>query len=136
MTGGVTSITVTISSSQAIGTIEFVEYSFTSGPVSFDNDGVATLTTCNPCTGPTLTLTGANDVIVQYTATGNTCSNVSAPYTAPKDFPAGNGVAGAVNINAGTAVSWTYSGSTSGAAAALAIKAAPVPAGKRPISFQ
>lgn len=77
-------------------------------------------TTANPA-GIGLTLTGSNDVIVQYVNYGTNATAISGTYTSPADFPGGSGVAGSINTSSGTAPTWTATSST-GALGALALK--------------
>lgn len=115
-TGGVSSITVTLSGS-ATFFAEIDEYSTSSGPAIADTSGSGTEATCTSCAGKALALGGSNDVIVQVISPNGSASNITAPYSNPNDASASS-TAGALNQSAGTAPTWT---TTSGVAAVAAV---------------
>ena len=81
-TAGTTSISVTQSGATSGSTFEVREYSFTAASVSFDNVVSRLTTTCNAssCPGSGLALSGTNDVVIQWIATGAAVTAISAPY--------------------------------------------------------
>lgn len=117
-------IVITYSAAVSGDVVELREYSCTGGTVSHDADATADNgTDTSPFNGATLTLTGTNDVIVQW-ADGKTIdpTSVSAPY-GNFDSAGGVGVADRLNTSSGTASSWIAAGNTSGkTAAAIAMK--------------
>jgi len=70
--------------------------------------------------GVTTTLSGTNDVIVQYLGTAFTVTAITSPYTSPADFLGNDGVAGAINTSSGASPLWSDIG-ISGSAGAIAI---------------
>jgi len=119
---GATSITLTLSAAVSTTWAACIrEYSSTASGVAIDTSGNRDQSTAaaNPA-GVGLTLTGSNDLIVQFVACAGSCSGISAGYS-NGDFPNNNGVADALNTSSGTAPTWT---ATSGRAAlgALAFK--------------
>lgn len=117
-TSGTTSISIGLSSTVSSWAAEIIEYSYTSG-CAIDTQGTRdqSSNSANPA-GVTLTLTGTNDVIVQFINGSNSASAISGSYTNPADFPGGDGAGGAMNTTSGTAPTWTM---TSGKAALGAI---------------
>jgi hypothetical protein len=131
-TGGITSITVTLNGSGCTAggchwTTEILEYSMSAGSTaSYDTANApgsfpSGTTTFWP--GVTTTLTGTNDVIVQYIDRQAAVTAISGSYTDPADFLASKyGVAGAINTSSGASPTWTAaSGSGGSSAGAIAI---------------
>lgn len=117
---GVTSITVVLSSATSLDDMEFVEYSFTGSSMSFDTCGNRTNTPASAnMAGVTLTLTGSNDAILQVGRPGSALTACTG-WASPADFTNGDGYCGKINVNSGTAVSWTNT-STTAALSALAL---------------
>ena len=103
--------------------VEVWELKWTGSTKAFDVGGATAIgTACTSCTGQALTLTGANDVILQMINPENTCTAITggAGYTTYAYFgttyPAG--FAGAINTTTSTAPTWTC---TSGKAAVSAM---------------
>lgn len=121
-TGGATSFTVTWSNATGGSFAVLLEYHKSSGVWVLDTSNTRiSMGETNPA-GATLTLSGANDAIVQALEYTSAISAISAPYTAPADFPGSNGVAGAINTASGTAPTWTSSGSGEGPLVGIAFK--------------
>jgi hypothetical protein len=110
-TSGTTSITLTKSGSSGAWVVRIMEYSTTAGPAVFDTCGNRdqSTTVTNPV-GPTLTLGGANDVIVQG-INGGAPTAISGSYTNPATFLVNNAHAGWINTSSGTAPTWTQTSS-------------------------
>jgi trimeric autotransporter adhesin len=123
---GVTSITVTLSSSVvAPWTVALEEYSFT-GTVSVDTCGSIDNSINTARGGVVLTaLTGTNDLLMQAIATGATIqvSAINGAYSSATDFGR-HGFAVAANSVVGTAPIWTFTGNSRSAGSGLAIKEA------------
>jgi hypothetical protein len=123
---GATSITITWSVANAADSVFIAEYSTSSGPFLFDTSGITAGTLCSPCTGQALTLSGANDVIIQWVSNHNSASfsAISGAYTSPAIFlgTSLDAYAGAINTNIGTAPSWTISTPSTTAVSAFAFK--------------
>jgi hypothetical protein len=110
-TGGVTTITATLSSAPALGGGTVWELSCT-GVAALDTSGSNVHNTaCTTCAGEPLTLSGASDAIVQITAPAGTATAVTSPYNSNQDFPQSGdfGDAGAVSQSSGSAPNWTTS---------------------------
>jgi hypothetical protein len=121
--GSQTTVTITLSTAATGTWFASVDiYSSTLGTAVFDVSGSTADASCTSCAGQALTLTGANDVIVQGTSTLGTVSAIASPYTNPNDAVAAL-CAGAINQSAGTAPTWTQSASTM-AVSAMAFKEA------------
>lgn len=104
--------------------VSIYDYSCTGGTVSHDADNTANNTTdTSPITGPTITLAGTNDVIVNWTdGNGVDPTAVSAPFA---NFVSvgGVGFANHINTNSGTGASFPAVGNTGGkTAAGIAMK--------------
>lgn len=110
-TAGATTITVNSSAVPGGGwVVEFREYSPTA-TVSFDTAGnIADSTNCTSCSGVPLTLTGTNDLIVQFVNPTGTVTAVSSGW-GNTDFPGPNyvGSADKIGTSSGTAPTWTTS---------------------------
>jgi hypothetical protein len=129
-TNGITSITVTLGASGCTAggchwTTEILEYSLSAGnTASFDTaNNLGSTCSGTSCPGVGLTLSGTNDVIVQYFGEAVAAvTAISNPYTSPADFINNfGGVAGAINTSSGAAPTWTVASNTSGSAGAIAI---------------
>lgn len=135
--------TITITMSGAVGTnvtAGYVDFGFTSGPVSLDTQGVGDESgvACTSCAGITLTLTGTNDVIIQQAVAANNITAVSAGWTIVDgcNFANSGGcVADSLNTNSGTGPTWTQQASGIVDVGAIAFKetaAAGKPSGQFP----
>lgn len=115
---GATSITITVTVTMSSGhSADIFEYANDDLKVLPALDGAgnrAQSTAATSILGVPFNLTGNNDVMVQTAIAQGTFSAITGRYTDPVKFPSGNGVAGAINYNAGDAPTWT---STSGRAA-------------------
>jgi hypothetical protein len=127
-TSGATSITLTMSAASAtIWTACVREYSLTGATAAFDTTANRDQSTAaTSFAGATLTLTGTNDLIVQYGTDTGACSAISG--TGYGNFgqtgntaPNGNCIGDALNVSVGTANTWT-TGSGRAALGAIAIK--------------
>jgi hypothetical protein len=127
-TGGVTSIFITFT---ATNTYRYglLEYHYTGSSVAFDVAGTSVHTSNTTSqVGPTLSLTGTNDVIINgvvMTVT-STITSISSPYTQPPDISdTGSsqalGASSVLNSTTGTGPTWT-TGSSSSICFALAFK--------------
>jgi hypothetical protein len=103
--------------------VSIYDYSCTGGTVSHDADNTAdNATDTSPITGPNITLTGTNDVIVNWADGGVDPTAVSAPFA---DFVSVSGVGFAdhLNTNSGTGANFTAAGNSGGkTAAGIAMK--------------
>lgn len=104
--------------------VEMREYSCTGGTISADVQGTRDNgTDTNPFSGPTLTLTGTNEVITAWSdGVGVDPTAVSSPYG---NFDSANGVGFAdhLNTSSGAAASYTAAGNSGGStSAAIAMK--------------
>lgn len=121
-TGGAASVTITVDSAPGnTWTAGVNEYSYSGASKSYDGGNNTTSTNCTSCAGPTLTMSGNNDVIVQTIAQGNTITAISAPYTNPDDSTT-SGMAGAINQATYSQPTWTQNAVAPAAMSALAIK--------------
>lgn len=124
-TSGVTSITVTFSTTLGHPVVSIAEYSCT-GTISHDVDGtVDSSSNTSPFPGVALTLAGTNDVITQWAGgVAVDPTAISGAYTAFIDHPAaGFAFAAAINTVVGTAPNWTAAGNAGGdTGAAIAMK--------------
>jgi len=122
-TGSVTAITVTLSGSGGAWATIVSEFKSDAGTAIYDTSLTKTDTTCTSCATPALTLTGANDLVVELAAAGQSITTpfIGSPYTNPSIQPNGDGWAGALNVTSFSAPSWTQSptGVLSGAAIAF-----------------
>jgi len=120
---GITSITVTLTSTTTDGNVDrgFVELSYTGSSMAFDVCGNRTNTPASAnYNGVTLSLTGSNDFILQVGRPA-TAMTACTGWTTPATFVAGDGYCGKLNTASGTAVAWTATSSTA-ALSALAMK--------------
>ena len=120
-------VVVTYTGGLTAGRIEMREYSCTGGTASADVQGYRDSSTdTSPYNGVTLSPTGTNDVIVQWTNTaGNSPTSVSAPYGNFDITGAGEQFAmvDRLNTSSGTAPSFTAAGNSGGStSAAIAVK--------------
>ncbi len=127
--GGVTSLTWNWAGGTPNGTVfELIEVSRSSGSWTYDTGNTATPTTCTTCAGPTLTLTGSNDYIVQYASTLQVIASVSGSYTDPTDLyqdgidSTSAGFAGKKETSSGASVNWTVAPADTLATGAVAFK--------------
>lgn len=137
---GATTITVTFSGSQSSpdAGAEVCEYATDSKPALLDVVGsVTTPTGCNPCAGLALSITGTNDLIMQFATQGSgTISGIDGTFTDPADIFVGSGramFAGSMNTNTGAAPNISLIGSSGTTVAGVAFKESP--SGRRPLSF-
>jgi hypothetical protein len=81
---------------------------------------------CTSCTGPSLTLSGSNDVVMQVACFQENYASIGSPYTLEDvDTNSGNAVAYRLNTNAGSAATWGQSPTGGGIFSAYAISIAP-----------
>jgi len=115
-TSGATSITLSFGTTPGpYAAAEYGEWSYTASPASFDAAGVATTSSnTNPQTAVALTLTGSNDLIVQFLSGTWAATAISSPYTSQANFTNGYGFAGAINTTSGSAPSWTMNNTGAG----------------------
>ena len=129
-TGGSTSLTFNLvnASSCCVGYQDAVviEVHRSTGTAVVDTQAIiAGVLSSTACNGPTLTLTGTNDYIVQWAAMGETPSALASPFTAPSLLDASNveGVfGGAINQTSGAAVTFVQTPAGACTMAALAFK--------------
>lgn len=118
-TAAATTITGTASSS-ATGAVCFASEFSSTTTFAFDTSNKILDATCTTaCASPTLTLTGANDIIMGIAGCGGTCSGAVTGYTTL--YQSGDGNAVNINTASGASFSWNQTSSTL-AAASLAIK--------------
>lgn len=110
-TSGGTTVTVTMSASPTIGwDFNVREYSYSGASMSFDSGNSGSIAACTTaCTGPTLTLSGTNDVIMQEIAPNASCSAVASPFINGQFTTNGDGYADQLNTASGTGPTWTCS---------------------------
>jgi hypothetical protein len=117
-TSGVSSIVLTISAAASAATwsAEVVEYHFTSPPSAFDvcSERDASTAAANLAGVSVGTISGTNDVVVQYGLFAGTASGCPNSAASPADFPSGDAVCGLMNTTSNTAGTYT---NTSGRAA-------------------
>lgn len=123
LTGGVTSITVTMNAASTLTDVTYWEYSVSPGPALLDTTGTvrntsaSTSQTCN-----TLTLTGTKDIIVSgiVNSAGNV-SSVASPYgnLLATSF---KGASDNENTAVGTGPTYTLASSGTAICSAIAIK--------------
>ena len=131
-TSGATTIAITRSNNT--GAPQFKvgggEWAFTNGPPVLDVVGTAIDNCGGSCTGthigPTISPTGANDLILQGAVTGPSLSSISSPYTA--QFSDHFGIGYLLNSANGSPVTWTETSPQTGTAVmnAIAIREATV----------
>lgn len=119
VTAGPIVITMSAAATAATWSAGIVEYHFTSPPAVFDvcsggstcdrSTAAANLAGCSPGT-----ITGSNDVVVQYGLFAGTASGCPNSGTSPADFPAGDAFCGLLNTTSNAAGTYT---NTSGRAA-------------------
>lgn len=122
-TSGVGSIAVNISGTVAWDYVALEEYSSTT-TFAFDNCAGTTYTGVTNPVGPTITISGSNDVLVNSNVISSSSTNVSAPFTNPAVFAAaanGDCIGGAINQSAGTGMTCTAA-SSNGVAQGVAFK--------------
>jgi hypothetical protein len=113
---GVTSITVTLSGTPGSGlqTFDFIEYAWSGSTISLDGAPASgnVIESSTP-SGIAQTLSGSNDVIVQWIRTDRSTSSdvtsISGSYSNPFDTPTADatGYAGSINTSNGAAPTWT-----------------------------
>ena len=91
-----------------------LEYTRSSGSASYDTDGTSTAGSCTSCVGPSLSLSGASDVIAQWNSNESICTSISgASYTNPSamvdNMNTYGTFAGAINQSSSSAQTWTCS---------------------------
>jgi len=107
-TGGVTSLTATVSGTPSGTWNCWVKEISHTGVVTYDTAGTRGPISCaSPCAGVALTLGGSNDIIVQLCDGGPNCTAVTSPYSSNVTFSGGEGYASSLNTNSGTAPNWT-----------------------------
>ena len=118
LTGGVTSITVTMSAKVTHLMIQFLEYS--SAGLSFDAGASTASSGANPSVTTITGITGTNDLVIQSLTNGNnaTITGPGGNWTNPNDSASDGsqvlGVIGYINCTSscGTAPSWTMTSQT------------------------
>lgn len=121
-TGGVTSITVTLSGTFG-GAIEIDEVSYT-GAGAITLDGTPTgnaLTTCTSCAVVPLTITGTSDYVWRMFAVDNTPTNPGGVWTSPANITT-TGAIGAVNQTSAATFNVAQTGSGTVAQNVMAFK--------------
>ena len=130
-TGGSTSLTFNLVNAPCAGCAGYqdavvIEVHRATGTAVLDTQAIiAGVLSSTACNGPTLTLTGTNDYIVQWAAMGEVPSALASPFTAPSLLDASDveGVfGGAINQTSGAAVLYSQSPAGSCTMAALAFK--------------
>lgn len=108
-TAGATTITANLSAAPtSFYEIEVAEISFTGTSMAKDNSGNADdTTTCSPCSGVTLTLSGVNDIIIQSIVALNRATSITGGYTLLTGTHFDGGYAFLNNTITGTAPNWT-----------------------------
>jgi hypothetical protein len=126
---GVTSITVTLSGTPGSGlqTFDFIEYAWSGSTISLDGAPASgNVGESETPSGLAQTLSGSNDVIVQWIRTDRSTSSdvtaISGGYSNPFDTPSGDatGYAGLINTSNGSAPTWTLDTSVQTQVAAMA----------------
>jgi len=81
---------------------------------------------CTSCAGPSLTLSGSNDVVIQVACFQENYAGIGSPYTLEDvDTNSGNAVAYRLDTNSGNAATWGQSPTGGGIFSAYAISIAP-----------
>lgn len=115
--GGTTSFTATWNWGGSLGgspswfiDLELIEVARSTGSATFDTSNSSTNASCNPCTAPTLSISGSSDYIAQWAAIGQSdATSISGAYSNPFDNDTSLAAAfsGALNQSSGTGPSWT-----------------------------
>lgn len=106
-TGGETSITCYLSGAATSYNVCLVfDFHYTGSSASYDTAANDSISDCPAsCTGPSLTLSGSNDAVVQITSPSAwDFTSITAPYTLFGDSAAG------VGVSSGAAPTWTAAG--------------------------
>lgn len=128
---GTTAIVITMSGSPSDITVFYREVSWSGSSISFDVCGAASRATATTAAGPTLTLSGSSDAIIQMASEATSLpSSVTSPYNTNFLNTATTGGGGlgfsagsvAINQSAGTAPIWTLGANTSSLVNACALK--------------
>lgn len=123
MTGGQTSFLVTFSGVTGGAIVKFTEYSYTASVLAFDTAAnVLRSVAANPQAGPAFSLSGTNDLVVQYCNASANMSSIASPYNTAPSPDVATCTAWNINTTSNTAASWTATGSYHGAFAMLAFK--------------
>jgi hypothetical protein len=103
------------SSAYVCGVLYEMSSSSGSGSPKFDTSGATSVTGSSPQSGPTLTLNGNDDVILQgaHTSGASTLTAISSPYTFIGCTSSVAATGYATGISSGAAASWTESSGTS-----------------------
>lgn len=121
-TGGLTTITFTVSSGLIGYAVEVDEISYTgAGAISLDTSNGNALTTCTSCAVLGVTLTGTSDYLSRMFGVDNTPTAPGAPWTNPANI-ATSGVIGAVNQSTAATFNIAQSGGGGVAQAIMAFK--------------
>jgi hypothetical protein len=81
---------------------------------------------CSSCTGPSLTLSGSNDVVMQVACFQENYARIGSPYTLEDvDTNSANAIAYRLDTNSGNAATWGQSPTGGGIFSAYAISIAP-----------
>lgn len=95
---GATTITMTLSATASVPIGMMWEFHSTTG-FALDTSNTISDATCTACAGPSLTLTGANDVIAAAAANGGTGSGVTGTgWVNDQANPSGDSMAHALNV--------------------------------------
>ena len=119
-TAGVTSVNLTLDASADQFDVDVYELAWSGASITYDTGNATSITSaCTSCAGPTLTLGGTTDVILQEILPNFSCTAISGAYASSFEASA-NGDAWAISLNtsSGTAPTWTC---TSGVAVVSAI---------------
>ena len=109
VTGGTTSVTINVTTSNAFYGVAIWEVSRGTGTAAYDTCNTATTSTCTTCATPTLTFTGSNDAVFEV---GNPDNNISAISGTGYSFDTNSddlGLGHGLNITTGASVNWTQS---------------------------
>lgn len=123
LAGGLTSIPVTFSNTVGGGIVEFTEWAYTAGPISFDTSAdVLRSVAASPQTGPAFTLSGTHDLVIQFCNSSANLTAVSSPYNNSPSPDLGTCTAWNFNTALNTAANWTGVSNYHGAFGVIAFK--------------
>lgn len=118
---GATSVDVTFNSAPSGGVLEAREYAYTASSISVDAIAAANDGPCTACSGVPLSLTGTNDVIVQFVSVTSNVLSITPPY-ANLSTNGNAGFADLLNTTSGTPPVWSQSSLGPASVAALAFR--------------
>jgi hypothetical protein len=132
LAGGATSLTFNWSGSMNQIDMQFFEFHRSTGTASVDTCGgggatacTTTSASCSTCAGPTPTVTGSADVVIQWIAQDTGCTAIASPYSnSPGPYfnnAVASGYAWSLSQTSGNASSWTCTADFA-AMAAIAFK--------------